>query len=268
MQTRPVTRRLALAILAVLAAGTTGGATAATLEKTLEKTYPLAAGGTVTVENVNGAVTVDSWDRAEVRVRAIKKARSGSEETAAEAIERLRVEVDATDDAVRIHTRHARSEGGFFSWIRGRSANASVSYHLTVPRGIRLEAETVNGAVTLEGVDGDVTASTTNGSIKVQDARGRLGASTTNGSIRVAMIEVPADADLDFSTTNGSVTVTLPPGVGTDLRLRTTNGGINVEPDLATVTSRSRKRLDASMNGGGGLLRVRTTNGGIRILEG
>jgi hypothetical protein len=258
---------VAIVALVALVALATGSADAATLEKTLERTYPLPAGGEVSVENVNGAVVVDTWDRPEVRVRATKKARAGSEEAAAEAMARLQVDVVESSDRLRIKTRHAGSQGGFFSWLRGQSSNASISYRLTVPRGIHLDARTVNGAITLNGVDGVVEASTTNGSIKVDGARGRLDASTTNGSIKVAMLEVSADAELDFSTTNGSVTIALPADVQTDLRLRTTNGGITVDLPLDEVAERSRRRLDATLNGGGGSLRVVTTNGGIRIVE-
>lgn len=259
--------RRGLALAAVLTLAAAGSAAGETLEKTLQKDYPLAAGGEVVVENVNGAVVVETWDRAEVRVRATKKVRAGSAATAAEAMERLRVRVETGDGRLRIATGRNDFQNGFFAWLRGQAASAGVSYHLTVPRGIRLVAETVNGSVTLRGVDGDFVASTTNGRIDVEDARGRVDASTTNGSIAVAMTEVAADADLDFSTTNGAVTVALPDDVRTDLRLRTTNGSIKVDFPVE-VTTQSRRRLDASLNGGGGTLRVQTTNGSIRIVRG
>jgi hypothetical protein len=260
-------RRRALTLAAVLALAAAGSAAGETLEKTLQKTYPLAAGGEVVVDNVNGAVVVETWDRAEVRVRATKKVRAGNAETAAEAMERLRVRVETGGGRLRIATGRHDFEDGFFAWLRGQAASASVSYHLTVPRGIRLVAETVNGAITLRGVEGDFVASTVNGGIRVEDARGRLDASTTNGSIDVAMAEVAPDADLEFSTTNGAVSVTLPEDVRTDLRLRTTNGGIKVDFPIE-ATTQSRRRLDATLNGGGGSLRVQTTNGSIRIRRG
>ncbi|HEX6203858.1 MAG TPA: DUF4097 family beta strand repeat-containing protein [Thermoanaerobaculia bacterium] len=257
-------RTRALALAAVLAVAAAGSAAGETVTKTLQKDYPLAAGGEVRVENTNGAIVVETWDRPEVRVRATKKVRAGSPEAAAEIMERLRVRVETGTDRLHVSTGRNDFDQGFFAWLRGQAANASVSYHLIVPRGIRLVAETVNGAVTLDGVDGDFVASTTNGAIKVDDARGRVDASTTNGSISVDMAEVAPDADLDFSTTNGAVTVSLPEDVRTDLRLRTTNGGIKVDLPVE-VTTQSRRRLDGSINGGGGSLRVETTNGSIRI---
>lgn len=264
LNTHSRTRALALAALLALAAA--GGAAAETVEKTLQKDYPLAAGGEVHVENTNGAIVVESWNRPEVRVRATKKVRAASAEAAAEAMERLRVRVETGSALLRISTARRDFDDGFLAWLRGQGVHASVSYHLTVPRGVRLVAETVNGAVTFDGVDGDFRASTTNGGIKVADARGRLDASTTNGSISADMAEVAPDADLEFGTTNGSVTISLPDDVRADLRLRTTNGGISVDLPVE-VSERSRRRLDGTLNGGGGLLRVQTTNGSIKIRE-
>ncbi|HEX2164080.1 MAG TPA: DUF4097 family beta strand repeat-containing protein [Thermoanaerobaculia bacterium] len=254
------------AAVAALVLAAAAPAAAETIEKTLEQTYRLGRGGHVEVENVNGAVVVETWDRSEVRVRATKKVRATSDESAAEAMERMRIVVEEGAGRLRLVTRYGEAGDGFFGWLRGHSERGSISYHLTVPRGIRLVAETVNGSVTLRSVDGDVAAETVNGSIKVEDARGRLDASTVNGSIKVAMREVAPDADLDFSTTNGSVTVALPADVRTDLRLRTTNGGIDVDLPME-VHDRSRRRLDATLNGGGGSVRVETTNGAIRVVE-
>lgn len=261
------TRGLALAAAFVVLAAA-GPAGAETIEKTLQKTYPLTAGGEVVVENVNGHVTVESWDRAEVRVRATKKVRAGSADTAAEAMERLKVIVQTGPDSLRIETGRHDFDDGFFAWLRGQTANASISYHLTVPRGIRLVAETVNGGITLRAVEGDFSASTTNGAVRIEEARGRVDVSTTNGSIRAEMTEVTPNADLAFSTTNGAVTVTLPEDVATRLRLRTTNGGIKVDFPVEVEGKSNRRRVDADLNGGGGNLRVSTTNGSISIKRG
>jgi len=269
MHTPLRTRNLALAaaFAGIAAFAAAGPAAAETVEKTLQNTYPMSARGEVVVENINGHVVVETWDRAEVRVRATKKVRAGSAEEAAEAMDRLEVRVKKGADRLHVETSHGNTELGFFDWMRGRT-NGSVSYHLTVPRGIRLVAETVNGGITLRGVDGDFSASTVNGGVRIEDARGKVDVSTTNGSIQAEMDAVTKNADMAFSTTNGAVTVTLPEDVATTLRLRTTNGGIHVDFPVEVRGERSRRRLDAELNGGGGTLRVSTTNGSINIKRG
>ena len=265
MHTRLHQRALALAAAVTLAAA--APAAAETLTKTLQNTYPIADGAQVEIENVNGAIVVESWDRDEVRVQVTKKVRAGSAAAAAEAMERLKVKVEHGPERLRVATGRHDFDDGFWAWLRGQAANAHVSYHVTVPRGVRLVAETVNGAITIDGVEGDVVAETTNGGIDVREARGKLAASTTNGSIDVAMRSVPTGADLDFSTTNGRVTVALPEDVRADLSLRTTNGGIRVDLPVE-VSHQSRRRLDGTLNGGGGKVRVQTTNGSVSIVRG
>jgi hypothetical protein len=39
-----------------------------------EQTYPLSAKGRVNVSNVNGSITVEAWDRNEVKLEAVKTA--------------------------------------------------------------------------------------------------------------------------------------------------------------------------------------------------
>ena len=45
---------------------------AVTNRQTFEHSYPLAPGGSFLLENVNGSVQVEGWDRDEVEVEAVK----------------------------------------------------------------------------------------------------------------------------------------------------------------------------------------------------
>jgi hypothetical protein len=251
---------------ALVALAVAAPAAAATREKTLENVYPLDAGGRVVVENVNGTVAVTSWDRDEVRVVARKRVRAGSAERASAGLAALKVMVAAKPDELRVRTRHPRhGVDGVLGWLRGAGVSSSVSYELTVPHGVRLDAETVNGRIDLDGVDGDLTLTTVNGSIRVRDARGRLEADTVNGRIDVELVAVAPAADLAFSTTNGSIEVALPEDIRTRLEVRTTNGGIDVDFPVEVQGTWGSRRVDADINGGGGRLTVSTTNGGIHI---
>src|SRR5579884_2193461 len=60
----------ALAAIAILLAPRCGFAS----DQVFEQSYPLHAGGSFLLENVNGSVEVDGWDRDEVEVRAVKVA--------------------------------------------------------------------------------------------------------------------------------------------------------------------------------------------------
>jgi len=257
----------ALAVLCA-AAALPGAAEAVTLTQTLDRTFPLAADGRVELDNVNGGVTVDSWDRPEVRVQAVKKAKALDREDAARALREVRIEISRSGDRrLRIETEPSRSGGGFLSWLVDRKGQASVAYHLTVPRGVDLEASTVNGRLDLDGVEGRLRLSTVNGSIHARDLAGAVRASTVNGAIEAEMRRVPDGADLALHTTNGGIDLALPADVRASVEVSTTNGSVASDFPLERTGRWGPKRMHGDLNGGGGRIRLETTNGGVAIRE-
>ena len=106
-----MTRKLSyLAILAlVLAAGT---AVAGDYEEYFDQTYQMIETGSVGLENINGDLTIEVWDRAEVRVQAEKRASSEK------LLQELKIEVDASKSAVRIDTGYPNTRGFFKPDVR------------------------------------------------------------------------------------------------------------------------------------------------------
>src|SRR5271165_5667810 len=64
------------------------------------RTVPLSSNGRVSLENINGNVTITGWERNEVQIDAVKKA--GNQQKLGEA----RIEVDASSDSVQIKTKY------------------------------------------------------------------------------------------------------------------------------------------------------------------
>jgi hypothetical protein len=255
-----------IALLAVALLGMSAAAQAVDRQGTYDKTFPLGAGGEVTVNNTNGTVEVEAWDRAEVRVQAVKKVRAGTADRAAEALDRMKVSVEASADRVAVRTAGDRDSGGFLSWLFGNHVEAGVSYTLSVPRGARVEVETVNGKVRIHGIAGAVDASTVNGSVELTDLRGGAKASTTNGGVRVDLAELPSTAAVRLETTNGGIHLTVPRDARLAIDASTVNGGIDISGLQANVSHHSRRHVEATVNGGGGgEVRLSTVNGGIKI---
>lgn len=267
----------------ILALAWTSPAQAAeTVKETFLKTYPLQAGGELHVENRNGGITVEAWDRNEVRVEAVKQVKGPSAEKAREAMKALRIEVQPSAGALRILTRYPRNEGdGFFDWLSGSSVNMSVTYKIKAPRelvadlqstngGVRLVGTrgragltTTNGGISVEDVEGDLRLRSTNGALTVTNAAGTLDGVTTNGGITAQLTEV--DGDISLRTTNGGVTLRLPESLRATVDVATSNGGIH--SDLAVEGGeKTRRSLTGDINGGGSKVFVRSTNGGVRLV--
>jgi DUF4097 and DUF4098 domain-containing protein YvlB len=269
--------------LALALAGTSSPVQAKeTVKETFLKTYPLRAGGELRVENTNGGITVEAWDRNEVQVEAIKQVRAESAEKAREGMKLLRIEVKPSAGALQILTKYPRNEGdGFFDWLSGSSLSMSVTYKIKAPRelvanlqstngGVRLvgtrgraELSTTNGGASVEDVEGNIRMRSTNGGLIVVNAAGSLDGITTNGGITAQLTEV--NGDISLRTTNGGVTLKLPENLRASVDIATSNGGIH--SDLAVEGGEKTKRsLTGDINGGGGKLVVRSTNGGVRIV--
>lgn len=258
MRITPVAAAFALTLIAA-------PASAASKKVTVQRLFSVPAGTSLSVSNVNGPVVVNSWDRPQIQLVAEKKVRARSEAAADQALQQLKIVAEHRANTLRISTRHPRSSGGVLSWISGTDVQASVHYRLTVPRNFDVSAETVNGSVTVTGVNGTLDLETVNGAIRLERCAGAIEASTVNGSIKAELLGT-LPRRMKFDTVNGAVSVALPSNVQADLDVKTVNGGISSALPVSQMSS-SRRQLRGQINGGGPAVVVRTTNGSVSIRE-
>src|SRR3989475_8806862 len=118
---RPALRSTALCVLllAVICA-----VPSFAISKEFNQSYPLQPGGSLELQNVNGTVDVQGWDRNEIEVRAVKTAKQKESD-----LERVSIEVDAKPDAISITTRYPQNEG----------VEVAVEYTIPVSHGARVE---------------------------------------------------------------------------------------------------------------------------------
>jgi hypothetical protein len=219
-------------------------------------TYPLKAGGEIRIANTNGRIDVEAADGSTVEVRAEKIAKGATETAARELLPRIVIREKATPDRVSIETERL---GGIMI-----GASFEVRYHVKAPAGAVIDVENTNGQVVLTRLAGRVTARTTNGAVRGDGLRGAVDARTTNGAVTMDLAGITDTVRL--RTTNGGLTVRVPESAKADLEAQVTNGGISVgEFDALQVEERSRRRLEAKLNGGGPTIDLQTTNGAIRI---
>jgi DUF4097 and DUF4098 domain-containing protein YvlB len=240
-------------LLIVAIAGVCGSSFA--YDETFHHVYPLTKGGSFVLENVNGSVHVDGWDRDEVEVSAVK---TGTNE--ARDVQQVKIEVDnSTPGQIAVHTRYPKGEG----------AEVAVEYHVHVPYRVLLgSVGTVNGSVIVRGVEGGGELRSVNGDVEVSNSSGRFSEKTTNGDIRLELRELMAGGPMNLETVNGSVLLGLPAGARADLKVLSMNGDVYSElartRGAGTVTPHSFK---TRLGTGGGEISVRTVNGGIRLLQ-
>ena len=246
-----------LGALCVLLAGTQVLASDRLTEE-FHHSYPLASGGRVELENINGDVHITGWDQNEVKVDAVKYA--GSKEQLDDA----EIEVDTTSDMVSIRTKYHGHDHTFNR--DGWHNPATVEYTLMVPRSTRLdEVELVNGSLDIHQVAGEVRASCVNGKLIAQGLQGRVSLETVNGRLEPQFDRL-GESPIELSSVNGSVELTLPSDVKAELEASTVSGGISNDFGLHILNHHwVGHELKAELGGGGTRITLSNVNGKIDI---
>jgi DUF4097 and DUF4098 domain-containing protein YvlB len=214
-----------------------------------------APSGALTVDGrENGGVSFVAGDGKDVRVKALIEANADSRADAQSIAREIRVQVDGD----RIH-----ADGPMMR----RHESWSVSYEISVPRTTNLRADTHNGGISVDGVEGRMTLHATNGGISVRDVAGDVRATTTNGGVNAILSGGTWKGDgLDLETTNGGVTLEVPRGYNARLETGTVNGSMHINFPI-TVSGRLGRSFSTTLGQGGPLVRMTTTNGGVTIRE-
>jgi DUF4097 and DUF4098 domain-containing protein YvlB len=227
----------------------------------------IAAGKTIEIKGINGAIRAGAASGNEVVVVATKRAkRSNPDEVKIEVIEGAE---GVTICAVYPTGRSGRMNEcgvGPGGHSETRNNDVEVEFVVKVPAGVRFVGRTVNGGVNAEGLQADAEAYTVNGGISIATT-GVATATTVNGSIVAKMGRADWKDDLEFNTVNGGVTLTLPANAGADLSAETVNGGIESEFPITMQGRMNPRHLNGSFGSGGRRLLLKTVNGSIRLLK-
>jgi DUF4097 and DUF4098 domain-containing protein YvlB len=224
------------------------------LEQVVES-YPLDEGGSISLENVNGSVTVDAWEGNEVRLeyRII-----GNSE---KALDRVEVRINSDSAELRVETHYSKNK----SWF-GDNDGASVEYELQVPATANLsKIETVNGSISITGVRGTVDAETVNGEIKAHGLRQDTKLDTVNGGIEAWFDQFGDDQRVRMESVNGRLKVYLPDNADVEIKAETVHGSLKNDFGLEVEKGFVGRDLRGKLGNGGGRLILDTVNGSISI---
>ena len=145
--------------------------------RTTSGTVALDADGTVRVDNHEGTITIEAWDRDEVKYKAVVRSESDDDHSEATV-----VRVDETPGRFAMRTE---TEGGS-GWFGSIGQNIMpVEYTLTVPRGAHVEIEDHESDIQVAGLDGPVRIDTHDGSVMLRAQAGDAEVNSHDGPITV-----------------------------------------------------------------------------------
>ncbi len=242
-------------------------------QERIEKTVPMPAGGTFTLDNINGSINLTVGKPGEVHLVALKRVRALSQEEAKEGLVKLGVEVTDTGKGISVETRYPKIAG----FLAGVGFSGEVTFDVAVPEGTEAKLTTVNGAITADVPASAIHCETTNGKVNALSCS-RIDAAAVNGTIRFkaqnagevrttngnieGQILSHSPGKTRLETVNGSITLALSPDAALHLSAENVSGVVSTEiPGL----SQTKHELFGDLNGGGQTVRVETVNGSIRI---
>jgi DUF4097 and DUF4098 domain-containing protein YvlB len=244
-----VSRRFALALL-LFSSLASLRCWAVTREYT--QTFPLRADGSFELNNVNGTVRIEGWDKDVVEIRAVKTTPDNESN-----LDLVSIDVDSRPGALSISTRYPQEEG----------VEVAVDYTVHVPRRAQLtHVNTVNGTLRVSDLEAIGDLHTINGNIEVIEGSGNVHAHTTNGNVYLEL-KHPADSHGALAeTTNGSVLLAVPADAHADLEAHCMNGSFTTDLPVVMHGATQPRTLHGRLGHGGAPIRLGTVNGAIRVV--
>jgi hypothetical protein len=217
-------------------------------------TLPASNGSPLTVDAApNGGIQVEGSTRGDIQVWARVVATAATEGRAREIASA--VVIDQAAD--RVEARGPERSGNRESW--------HVSYRLAVPTETPLSLSTTNGGISIREVEARIEFRTTNGGVKLTAVGGDVRGRTTNGGVNIELDGATWRGEgLDVETSNGGVKLAIPEHYSARLEAGTRNGRLNADIPMAAADGRGRD-IRATLGNGGPPIRVRTSNGGVNI---
>ncbi|MDB5091169.1 MAG: hypothetical protein JWR09_5163 [Mucilaginibacter sp.] len=140
--------------------------------KNYSKSYPLDANDRIRLSNQYGKITVNTWDRREVKVDIQIKAEARNDDDAQKLMNGVQISDSKNGDQVSFKTNISRDDDGFWSLFnfggRNKKQKLTINYVVYMPAKTDLNVEASYGSIELPDLDGRVKISTSYGSTSVQ----------------------------------------------------------------------------------------------------
>ena len=218
----------------------------------ITKTYPLHPDGSFELNNVNGTVRIEGWDKDEVEVRAVKTTPDRES-----LLDLVAIDVEAKPGALSVSTRYPQQEG----------VEVAVDYIIHVPRHVQLShVSNINGTLRIYSSESLGELHTVNGNIEVYESSGNMHAHTTNGNIYAELKNAGDARGASAETTNGSVLLAIPVDLPAELEARCMNGSFFSDLPMVMRGAVQPRTVLGILGHGGAPIHLGTVNGTIRVV--
>src|SRR6266550_2391962 len=163
-------------------------------QRQTDPTFAVPAGASLSVNNFGGGITVHGWSENRVKVHG-------------ETGRRGRVEVSLVGNTVVVKT--GSREG----------APSVIDLDITVPQSMALTLSGTYADITVDGVQGAISAETVNGEVNVRGGKGIVTLHSIQGSVTLA----DASGRIEVNSVNENVALS---NITGEIKVETTNGEV------------------------------------------
>lgn len=259
-----------------------------------ERSFPMAAGGTIYVENRKGAIRVTGTDTDKVTIRVEKRISGGNEKQREQWLADTKVDF-ANEVANEANRLTVRVEYPDMNCTFCSNTEDEVELTIAAPRQVNLELEGAKPEIAVSSVEGHIRISSRKSAIELKRTTGGVRIDTEKGNVRLEDVALQglrvtsrkADAviaaksvaaDVDLETEKGSFVLRMPSTVGLNLDYRggrratfhcdfpVTINGDGME--LRNVSGRVRRNgthITGKLNQGGPETAIWSTRGSVSI---
>jgi DUF4097 and DUF4098 domain-containing protein YvlB len=237
--------------------------------RTVDETRPAAPDGVIEIQVLAGSISVSGWERAELNVTGT---------------------ID--DEEVEFEIKNSGKRTSISVEPLGRSLDklsGTMELEIRVPRGSRIEAESLSAGFAVEAINGAVTIESISGAVEISGAVPKIEVSTINGLITISPsaellsgdcqsvsgnIRLKAmlspDGNFSFETVSGNIELRLPSGTSAEFNVETFNG--DIQNDFGPAAEKTSpylpsKSLEFSIGGGGASVSVSSINGNVQLVR-
>jgi DUF4097 and DUF4098 domain-containing protein YvlB len=223
----------------------------------------------VEIQAIAGSISVMGWERAEVHVTG--------------TLDDEEVELVIEDSGKRMSISVEPLERSM------HELSSKMELEIQVPRGSRIEAESISAEFAVEAISGAVTVESISGAVEISGAVPKIEVSTISGPITISpSVELQSgecqsvsgnimlkamlspDGDFSFETVSSNIELRLPSGTSAEFEIETFNGDIqNDFGPAAEKTSQylPSKSLEFSIGGGGASVSIASINGNVELVQ-
>lgn len=260
-----------------------------------DTTVAVASGTRLALSLAGGEVTIRSWDRGEVRIRARHSSRTLVDIRHDGAVLRIHPRgrmgmAGDTDFELTVPAWLAGEVEGMYldldaEGVQGALKASTLNGDLRIRRGGPLDLTAINGDIRVEGASGRIRLSAVSGRIIAAGVQGEVSAEAVSGDIRLTGVEssrVEAEAvsgnvvyegtvrdggSYVLASHSGAVYFALPPGANASIQTSSYSGGVSASFPLPAQAEGSRRRSVLRFGSGSASVELESFSGSLRLVR-